>query len=95
MLSNFHKTTSEHWHQVPRGYQAPRKAAHSFQKQVGQNIKDKERDKRVRDGDLSWGGRLKEKYPLLWDAPNSDVPQNTIIFGNRTFKGEINLKLVD
>ena len=23
---------------------------------VGQNIKDKKRDKRVRDGDLSWGG---------------------------------------
>ena len=26
------------------------------QKEVGQNIKDKKRDKRVRDGDLSWGG---------------------------------------
>ena len=88
-------TSTKQFLNTGRGYQAPRKAAHSFQKQVGQNIKDKERDKRVRDGDLSWGGSLKEKYPLLWDAPNSDVPQNAIIFGNRTFKGEINLKLVD
>ena len=38
------------------GHQAPRKAAHCLQKEVGQNIKDKKRDKRVRDGDLSWGG---------------------------------------
>lgn len=36
-----------------RGHQAPRKAAHSLQKEVGQNIKDKKRDRRVRDGDLS------------------------------------------
>ena len=35
------------------GHQAPRKAAHSLRKEVGQNIKDKKRDKRVRDGDLS------------------------------------------
>ena len=39
-----------------RVHQAPRKAAHSLQKEVGQNIKDKKRDKRVRDGDPSWGG---------------------------------------
>ena len=39
-----------------RGYQAPRKAAHSLLKEVGQNIKDKKRDKRLRDGDPSWGG---------------------------------------
>ena len=38
-----------------RGHQAPRKAAHSFQKEVGQNIKDKG-DKRVRGRDPSWGG---------------------------------------
>ena len=47
------------------GHQAPRKAPHSLQKEVGQNIKDKKRDKRVRDGDLSWqGGVVKEeKFP--------------------------------
>ena len=39
-----------------RGHQAPRKAAHCLQKEVGQNIKDKKRDKRVRDRDPSWGG---------------------------------------
>ena len=33
-----------------------RKAVHSLPKKVGQNIKDKNRDKRVRDGDLSQGG---------------------------------------
>ena len=38
------------------GYQAPRKAPHSLQKEVRQNIKDKKRDKRVKDGDPSWGG---------------------------------------
>ena len=36
------------------GYQAHRKAAQSLQKEVIQNIKDK--DKRLRDRDLSWGG---------------------------------------
>ena len=36
------------------GYQAPRKAAQSLQKEVIQNIKDK--DKRLRDRDLSWRG---------------------------------------
>ena len=38
------------------GHYAPRNAAHSLQKEVGQNIKDKKRDKRTRGGDLSWGG---------------------------------------
>ena len=38
------------------GHQAPRKAAHSLQEEVGQNTKDKKRDKRVRDGDLSQRG---------------------------------------
>ena len=39
-----------------RGHQASRKAAHSLWKEVGQNIEDKTRVKRARDGDLSWGG---------------------------------------
>ena len=37
-------------------HQAPRKAAHSLQKEVGQNIQDKKRDNRIRDRDPSWGG---------------------------------------
>ena len=36
------------------GHQVPRKAAGLFKR--GQNIQDKRRDERVRDGDLSWGG---------------------------------------
>ena len=46
----------------------PRKAAHSLQKEVGQNIKDKKRDKRLRGRDLSWeqgewGVAKEEKFP--------------------------------
>ena len=44
-----------------RGHQAPRKAAHCLRKEVGQNIKNKKRDKRVRDGDQSWEGVVKEE----------------------------------
>ena len=33
-----------------------RQPAHSLLNEVGQNIKDKKRDKRVRDGDPSQGG---------------------------------------
>ena len=36
----------------------PRKAAHCLRKEVGENIKDKKRDTRVRDGDLSREGSL-------------------------------------
>ena len=43
-----------------RGHQAPRKAAHCLWKEAGQNIKDKKRDKRVRDGDPSL---KEEKFP--------------------------------
>ena len=33
-----------------RGHQAPRKAAHCLQKEVGKNIEDKKRGKRGREG---------------------------------------------
>ena len=48
-----------------RGHQAPRKAAHCLQKEVGKNIKDKKRDTRGRDGAPSREGSLKkrEKFP--------------------------------
>ena len=49
---HFHKTNSE----CCGGHQAPRKAVHSLWKKVGQNIKDKKRDKRIRDGELSREG---------------------------------------
>ena len=46
-----------------RGHQAPRKAAHCLQKEVGQNIEDKKRDKRVRDRDPRKGVIKEEKFP--------------------------------
>ena len=48
-----------------RGHQAPRKAAHCLQKEVGKNIKDKKRDKRGRDGAPSWEESFekREKFP--------------------------------
>ena len=44
-----------------RGHQAHRKAAHCLQKEVGKNTKDKNRDKRARDGALSQKGSLKQE----------------------------------
>ena len=44
-----------------RGHQTPRKVAHCLRKEVGQNIKDKKRDKRGRDGDPSWERSLKRE----------------------------------
>ena len=44
-----------------RGHQAPRKAAHCLQKDVGKNIIDKKRDKRGRDGAPSQEGSLKKR----------------------------------
>ena len=41
-----------------RGHQVPRKATHCLRKEVGQNIKDKKRDKRAMDGDPSQEGSL-------------------------------------
>ena len=45
-----------------RGHQALRKAAHCLQKEVEQNIKDKKRDKRVRDRDPSREGSLNRSF---------------------------------
>ena len=42
------------------GHQAPRKATHCLWKEVGQNIKDKKRDKRAKDGDPSQGVLIEE-----------------------------------
>ena len=39
------------------GHQVPRKATHCLRKDGGQNIKDKKRGKRAKDGDL-WEGSL-------------------------------------
>ena len=52
MLSNFHKTTSECWWRTP----GTQKGSPFSSKGGRTNIKDKKRDKRVRDGDPFWGG---------------------------------------
>ena len=43
------------------GHQAPRKADHCLQKQVGKNIKHEKRDKRGREGAPSWEWSLKKR----------------------------------
>ena len=53
VLSKFHKTTSE----CCRGHQAPSKADHWLQKQVGKNIKDEKGDKGSREGESPVLGR--------------------------------------
>ena len=47
MLSKYHKQLLN----AGGGHQAPRKAAQCLQKEVGQNIKDKKREKRIRGED--------------------------------------------
>ena len=58
-----------------RGHQAPIKAAHCLQKEDGQNIKDKKRDKRGRDGDLSQEGSIKKERSF-------QTPGNTLTGGS-------------
>ena len=64
----FIKRTFKHWVNstkqllnTGRGHQAPRKAAHYLQKEVGKNIKDKKRDKRDRDRVPSQEWSLKKR----------------------------------
>ena len=57
MLSKFHKTTSE-CRQRTSGTQ---KSSPLSSKGGRKNIKDKKRDKRGRDGALSWEGSLKKR----------------------------------
>ena len=57
MLSKFHKTTSE----CQKRTSGTQKSNPSLRKEVGKNIKDKKRDKRGRDGDLSQEGSLKKE----------------------------------
>ena len=68
LLHRFIERTFERWANstkqllnAGRGDQAPRKAAPCLQKEVGQNIKDKKRDERGRDGDPSQEGSLKKQ----------------------------------
>ena len=60
--------------------QAPRKAAHCLQKELGKNIKDKKRDKRGRDRDPSWEGSLKKERRF-------QTPGNTLSGGSMVSLG--------
>jgi len=57
MLSNVHKTISEHWWRTP-GTQK----GNTFSLKGGRTKYKRQKGKRVRDGDLSWEGVLKEKF---------------------------------
>ena len=51
MLSNFHKTISEHWQKTPGTQKGS-----LLTSKGGRTKYKRQRDKRVRDRDLSWGG---------------------------------------
>ena len=70
--SKCHKTNSERWRRTP----GTRKTAHCLRKEVGQNIKHKKRGKRVRDGDLSRKGVVKEEK-----FPNTRRPSHHQVYG--------------
>ena len=53
-VNKYHKTTSECWWRTS--------GTHCLQKEV-RKYKGKKRDKRVRDGDLSWEGSRKREVP--------------------------------
>ena len=59
-----------------RRHQAPRKAAQSLQKEIGQNIKNKKRDKRVRNGDHPRKGVMTEEK-----FPNTRKPSHSWVCG--------------
>ena len=73
-----------------RGHQAPRKTAQFLWKEVWQNIKDKNRNKRFRDADLSRGRSREEdvstqhktlSQTCLWGA--LDPPRETNLGGKK------------
>ena len=58
MLSCFHKTTFERWWRTP-GTQKDS----PLSLKGGRTKYKRQKDRRVRDGDLPWGGVVKEKFP--------------------------------
>ena len=77
-LSKFHKTTSECWQRTP----GTQKGHQTLQKEVGQNIKDKNRDKRVWDGDPSQGGSR--------EGGDFQTPENPLTGGYVSLRGKHN-----
>ena len=74
------------------GHQAPRKAAHCLRKEIGQNIKDKKRDKRAKDGDPSREGSLNRGIFQTPGNPRTGGSGGSfwISEGNLTGRGRIN-----
>ena len=65
-----------------REHQAPGKESHSLQKEVGQNITDKQRGKMVRDRDSPREGFMKEeKFPNSW-KPSFQTARNPLTCGS-------------
>ena len=72
MLSKFHKTTSECWQRTSGTRKSSPLSSKGGRKKY---IKDKKRDKRGRDIDLSWEGSLKKERCF-------QTPGNTLTGGS-------------
>ena len=74
------------------GHQAPRKATHCLPKEVGQNIKDKKRDKRAKNRDPSREGSLNRGSFQTPGNPRTGGSGGSfwISEGNLTGRGTIN-----
>ena len=81
-----HQANSTKQLNAGRGHQAPRKAAHCLKKEVGQNIKDKNRDKRGGKGNLSQEGSLKKETSF-------QTPGNTLSGGSAVSLGISEVKI--
>ena len=71
------ETTTKQLLNAGRGHQAPRNAAHSLRKEVGQNIKDKKREKKK----LGMETRLREGVVKEEKFPNSRKPSHQQVCG--------------
>ena len=86
MLSNFHKTTSESWWRTP----GTQKGSPFFLKGCRTKYKIQKRDKRVRDGDLSWGQSWKRRSLQTAGNPltRGSVGSFRILEGNISGRGK-------
>ena len=86
MLNNFHKTTSESWWRTP----GTQKGSPFFLKGYRSKYKRQKRDKRVRDGDLSWGESWKTRSLQRAGNPltRGSVGSFRILEGNISGRGK-------
>ena len=74
MLRKFHKTTSEHWWRTP----GTQKGSLFSSKEVGQNIKDKKRDKRIRDENQYQGGIFQTLERRSFQTPENSLNSGSV-----------------